>query len=87
MILNQISLELLILCAFSGSAVFQNGCALFRAHAYHTPTQKTDAHFFRIFPQFFMADALFYVADAQFYVKLLFFFHVQELFTKDNYFN
>ena len=61
------------MCAFSGSAVFQNGCALFCAHAYHTPMQKTDAQFFRIFPQFFVADALFYVVDAQFYVKLLLF--------------
>ena len=52
----------------SGSAVFQNRCALFRAHAYHTPMKKMDTQFFGIFPQFFVADALFYAADPQFYV-------------------
>ena len=52
---------------FSGSAVFQNRCALFCAHAYHTPMEKMDAQFFRIFPQFFVVDALFYTVDVQFY--------------------
>ena len=52
----------------SGSAVFQNGCTLFGAHAYHTPMKKTDAQFFRIFLQFFMVDALFYAVDPQFYI-------------------
>ena len=43
------------------------------SHTTHPPKMRMRS-FFRIFPQFFMADALFYAVDVQFNIQLVYFY-------------